>query len=83
MEKSIHGREYAMLLEMLRSEREERGLTQSEVANRLGATQTFVSKCERGERRLDVIELMAWCKAIGMPFVEFAANLDAANPKHA
>ncbi len=82
MEKSIHSREYALFLDMLRNVREARGLTQSEVANRLEATQTFVSKCERGERRLDVVELMAWCKALNIPFAEFAANLDAVNAKH-
>ena len=78
MEKSIHSRKYAAFLETLRRVREERGLIQSELANRLGATQSFVSKCERGERRLDVVELIHWCEALGMPWVEFAALLEAA-----
>ena len=78
MEKSIHSRKYAAFLETLRRVREERGLIQSELANRLGATQSFVSKCERGERRLDVVELIHWCEALGMPWAEFAALLEAA-----
>ena len=78
MEKSIHSRKYAAFLETLRRIREERGLIQSELANRLGATQSFVSKCERGERRLDVVELIHWCEALGMTWIEFAALLEAA-----
>ncbi|MGT2512285.1 helix-turn-helix domain-containing protein [Cupriavidus basilensis] len=42
------------------------GITQADLAARLDVTQTFVSKCERGERRLDVKELRSWCMAIGV-----------------
>lgn len=45
--------------------REEAGLSQQELADRLGRHQTFVSKCERGERRMDVIEFLEVMKAIG------------------
>jgi hypothetical protein len=41
-----------------------------------GETQSFVSRCERGERRLDAVELRAICKAIGLPFVSFIRRLD-------
>ena len=47
----------------LKKAREEAGLTQAQLALRIGETQTFVSKCERGERRIDVIELRAFCRA--------------------
>lgn len=76
MEKSIFSLEYRQLLIQLRNAREESGLTQSDVAERLGQTQSFVSKIERGERRLDVIELRAFCLAIGIPFTDFVAELD-------
>lgn len=76
MEKSIHSHKYAVFLETLRRVREARGLTQWEVASRLGATQSFVSKCERGERRLDVVELINWCEALEMPWIEFAILLE-------
>ena len=78
MEKSIHTIEYACLLETLRSSREDAGLTQLEVASRLNATQTFVSKCERGERRLDVIELREWCATLGLTMNEFVSRLETA-----
>ena len=48
---------YQAFLVNLRQAREEAGLTQVEVAQALGKPQSFVSKCESGERRVDVIEL--------------------------
>lgn len=65
-----------MFLEMLRAERERSGLTQVEVASRLNGTQTFVSKCERGERRLDFVELRCWCSAINTSIAEFSERFD-------
>ena len=41
------------------------GLTQEEVAQRLGKPQSFVSKCESGERRVDVVELSRFAKVYG------------------
>ncbi|MCW5956450.1 MAG: helix-turn-helix transcriptional regulator [Pyrinomonadaceae bacterium] len=64
MEKSIYTKEYSLFLEQLRKAREEKGLTQTDVAERLGQTQSFVSKVERGERRLDIVELRAFCSAM-------------------
>ena len=76
MEKSIYSREYSLFLEQLRKAREEKGLTQTELAERLGQTQSFVSKVERGERRIDVIELMAYCGAIRISFIDFAERVE-------
>lgn len=66
MAQSTHNRRYQVLLELLRSWRAEAGLTQTEVGERLGNTQTFVSKVERGERRLDVVEFTEWCDALNV-----------------
>ncbi|MGF6289650.1 helix-turn-helix domain-containing protein [Paraburkholderia youngii] len=76
MEKTIYSGQYALFIKLLRAAREDAGLTQEEVAARLKATQTFVSKCERGERRLDIIELRNWCKALGIPAAQFVAELE-------
>jgi transcriptional regulator with XRE-family HTH domain len=46
--------------------REHQGLTQSELAQRLGKHQSFVSKYESGERRLDVMEFVSVCDALGV-----------------
>jgi len=43
----------------------ESGLTQSDVAHRLGRPQSYVSKCESGERRIDVIELALFADLYG------------------
>ena len=48
---------YREFLAQLRAARLEAGLTQVEVAAKLGQPQSWVSKCERGERRVDVVEL--------------------------
>lgn len=48
----------------LRQARDKRKLSQSEVAALLGKPQSFVSKYESGERRLDVIEFLAVCDAL-------------------
>lgn len=76
MEKSIHSKEYTLFLEMLRAAREKSGLTQEDVAERLGESQSFVSKCERGERRLDVVEMRAWCAALRVSFPSFLRRFD-------
>ncbi len=64
MQKSIYSREYKLFLQHLRKARERANLTQAELARKLGCTQSFISKCERGERRVDVIELRAFCRAM-------------------
>ena len=56
--------------------REEAGLTQTALAERLGITQSEVSKFERGERALDVLRLRAWLRALGIEFTPFARALD-------
>ncbi|MGA4196592.1 helix-turn-helix domain-containing protein [Ralstonia nicotianae] len=83
MEKSIYAEEYRLFLAALRAARESAGLTQVEVASRLNETQSFVSKCERGERRLDVIELRNWCIALGTTIGEFITSLEKAHRRTA
>lgn len=78
MDKSIYTQEYSVFCRTLRLVREEAGLTQEAVAAELGATQTFVSKCERGERRLDLVELRAWCEAMGVDLTRFVQRFTAA-----
>ncbi len=46
--------------------RQAQGLTQTEVATRLGKPQSYVSKYESGERRLDVIEFLEVCEALNI-----------------
>lgn len=74
--KSIYKKDYQQLLEMLKSYRLERGVTQEQLASRLGVSQAIISKIETHERRLDVIELREICVAIGISFSDFIIQLD-------
>lgn len=65
MDKSIASTEYQRLCALLRQMREQAGLTQVQIAERLRVPQSFVSKYESGERRLDVIELAHVATAMG------------------
>lgn len=76
MEKSIYSEAYSRFLEELRDARTQASLTQLQVAERLGQTQSFISKMERGERRIDIVELKAICEVIGISFPTFAKQLD-------
>jgi transcriptional regulator with XRE-family HTH domain len=53
---------YRRFLAHLREARHLAGLTQAEAARRLGKPQSFLSKCESGERRVDFIELLAFAE---------------------
>lgn len=66
------------LTALLRQMRVEAALTQTELAARIDKDQTFVSKYESGERRLDVLELREICQAIGVSLEEFANRLEKA-----
>jgi transcriptional regulator with XRE-family HTH domain len=57
MSKTIYSEKYKKVLERLLQARKERGLTQSDVAKSLGKHQSYVTKCENGERRIDIVEL--------------------------
>lgn len=65
MPKSVFTDAYRLFLQMLVAARKEAGVTQVELAERLGRRQTFISAFERGERRLDVIEFYAIAVALG------------------
>lgn len=54
----------AVLSEVLVEARQEAGLTQRELATRLNVAYTTVARVEQGQRRLDVLELLLWAKAL-------------------
>jgi transcriptional regulator with XRE-family HTH domain len=69
--KPIHTPEYKRMRERLREAREAAGLTQEKVAKELGKPQSFVSKVETGERRIDPTELEKFAKLYGKPITFF------------
>jgi len=60
---------------MLREMRKEAGLQQVALAERLGRPQSFVSDVEKGQRRVDILELMEICDACGVTLTDFASRL--------
>jgi transcriptional regulator with XRE-family HTH domain len=64
---------YKDFLARLIEARKQAGLTQVEVAKRLGKPHSFVSKCELGERRVDLIEALQFAKIYGKD-VSFLAS---------
>lgn len=66
--KSIHRKEYKELLAALAKARKEAGMTQAELAKKLKKPQSYISKIENGERRLDVVELMEIAKVVGFDY---------------
>ena len=64
MSRSTHNTDYQLLLSILKTARKRVGVSQVELAERLGNTQAFVSKCER---RIDAVELVEFAEALGVP----------------
>ncbi|MCX6343634.1 MAG: helix-turn-helix transcriptional regulator [Armatimonadetes bacterium] len=66
MSKQVHSNKYQTFLMHLREARKKAHLSQAEVARRLGKPQSFVAKCESGERRIDAIEAMYFAQLYGV-----------------
>jgi transcriptional regulator with XRE-family HTH domain len=75
MGKSIHSPEHLKLRELLIAARKKAGLTQAQVAERLGRPQSFVAKYEGGERRLDVVEFIYVAAALGVDPARFVRKI--------
>jgi transcriptional regulator with XRE-family HTH domain len=67
---------YLIVTELLYRLRINSGLTQQELAAKLNNPQSYVSKIETGERRIDLIELREICKALNSNLVEFTTMLE-------
>jgi len=69
-----HQREKLLIL--LKEIRQRQGLTQVELAEKLGVPQSFISKYESGERQLDILELRQICQFTGISFDNFVRQLE-------
>ena len=76
MTRSVFSPAYAALRDSLVAARRARGVTQVELAGILGRPQSFVSKYERGERRLDLVEVVEIATALGVDSHEFVTEVN-------
>lgn len=71
MSSSLHSHHYQIFRSLLVSAREKSGLTQVQIAESLGKPQSFISKYERGERRLDFPEFIELAEILGINIEDF------------
>jgi len=76
MPKTFHGEAYAAFIERLVATRVKAGITQTELAKRLGRHQSFVSNFETKIRRLDIVEALVIAHAIGLDPVKMVRDLN-------
>lgn len=65
-----------LLGEILRAERHFKGIEQEELAQKLGVKQSCISKTENGSRKMDVIQLLEYCNALGITLTELSIKID-------
>ena len=75
--RSLFSPPYRRFLKCLKQARKDAELTQVEVARRLKRPQSYVSKCELGERRVDVAEFLAFCDALEFDPCDFITQIQA------
>lgn len=81
MPKSLFTRRHTQLRKLLTQARKDAGLTQAVLAHRLGRRQAYISRIERGERRIDVVEFLDLAHALGLTPGKFIADFDRSHSK--
>ena len=76
MTKSVFTDRYRLFLQLLIQERRDKGITQVQLAEKLQKPQSYVSKYENGERRLDVIEFLEIIENLGVDPAEFIKKIN-------
>lgn len=71
MSSSLHNHCYQIFRSLLVNARVASGLTQAQIAEKMGRPQSFISKCERGERRLDFPEFIEIADILNVDVAEF------------
>jgi len=77
MPSSLHSRNYQIFRNELVAAREDAGFTQVNIAEKLGKPQSFISKYERGERRLDFTEFVEIANIIEIDIADFVNRYQA------
>ena len=65
-----------LLGEILQAERHSKSIEQEELAQKLGVKQACISKTENGSRKMDMIQLLDYCNALGITLTELSIKID-------
>ncbi len=65
-------------MKLLKAAREQSGLTQRELASRIGKSYSYVAKIETGYARMDIAQIRSYLDAVGTPFLDFMRRFDEA-----
>jgi len=74
MAKSIFSKDHQLIIQRLKQAREEAGLEQQTVADKLRKTQSYISKIESGQRRIDIVQLKQFAKLYKKDLSFFLTN---------
>ena len=77
MKKSVHSPDQLRFQSLLRQIRKEAGLTQVQLAERLNTPHSRICNYERGDRRMDMVQLKEYCGAVGITLHDFVDRFDA------
>lgn len=80
MGQSVHTREYKCFLRVLRQTREQAKVTQVQLAEKLGISKSHLSKLERGELRIDIVQIRSMCNILGTSLPDFIQKFEAELP---
>tara|TARA_B100001971_G_scaffold123815_1_gene113985 strand:- start:230 stop:469 length:240 start_codon:yes stop_codon:yes gene_type:complete len=78
--KSIYQKNYRKLIALLATKRKETGVTQQALAVSLKKPQSYIAKIENNDRRLDVIEFLAICEALNVPYNDILDEIISSKP---
>jgi transcriptional regulator with XRE-family HTH domain len=81
MSRTLRSARHASLASFLIEKRKKAGMTQVQLAKRLGRYQSFVANIETGQRKVDVVELLAFAETIGFDPKEAIRRLLAVKPE--
>ena len=76
MDKELYNKRWKTFREVLKMERKHHKISQKNLAKRLGIEQSYISKTEIGDRRLDIIELLDYCDAMSLTLTEFVFRME-------
>jgi transcriptional regulator with XRE-family HTH domain len=80
MVRTIHSDGQQELCKLLIDARKSQGLTQEDLAARLGCQQSLIARLESGQRRLDVVEFVVVARALSASPTELLAKIETAIP---